>query len=127
MTDELPIPNRMMCSSSKFEDTLVSEWVHYDSSNEDVLRMHFVASVVVKVPSNLKTDDTTELIESDATEKLRRRILMDVLDKQIIRCRECKFFDPRPDGMHDGFYWCKRWREWMNINVDGYCAWGDRR
>ena len=110
-----------------FEDSIVREWIHHDSTDEDVLTMHFVASTTVHVPHEMNVDNATDRIESAAAERLRRDILKQVLDKPIMRCRECKFFDPGTDEAHYGFYWCNHWQMWIGINVDGYCAWGERR
>lgn len=112
--------------TTTFENALVRDWVHQDSTNMDVLTLHFVVSTTVNVLSEMNVGDATEKIEQAATERLRREVLKKTLDRQIIRCRECRFFNPRSDEMHYGFYFCQRWQEWMPINIDGYCAWGDR-
>ena len=44
--------------------------------------------------------------------------------EQIVRCRDCEFFNPR-DVECGGRNWCKR----MSFEVApyGFCAWGKRR
>ena len=112
--------------TSTFENAIVRDWVHRDSTNEDVLTMHFVVSTTVNVPSEMNVGDATEKIESATAERLRREVLKKTLDRPIIRCRECRFFKPGTDETHYGFYWCEHWRLWLGLNIDGYCAWGDR-
>ena len=55
-----------------------------------------------------------------------------ILKEEIVRCRDCKHFTPEGtrvfnDGTLNKAY-CDFVRSWvLQIDADGFCAWGERR
>lgn len=47
--------------------------------------------------------------------------------KRIVRCRDCKHYDPNdePSEVYPNRYWCDRLTVYMP--PDGFCSWGERR
>ena len=69
-----------------------------------------------------------EAIEHDTSREVNRVIIEGERVPEIVRCRDCKYYDPHctddgvcflPDG--DGDF--ARWE----VKPDGFCAWGERK
>lgn len=47
--------------------------------------------------------------------------------EKIVRCRDCKRYQPREGQMFSCRFEYKGFIQWRSAEPDGYCAWGERR
>ena len=45
----------------------------------------------------------------------------------VVRCRDCKRYQPREGQMLSCKFEYKDFTQWRSAEPDGFCAWGERR
>ena len=48
-------------------------------------------------------------------------------EQEIVRCRDCKRFQPNESSMLSCKFEYKEFIQWRSAEPDGFCAWGERR
>ena len=60
------------------------------------------------------------------TEWVARPLDDECVREEIVRCRDCKMFNPKEGEALSCRFEYKDFVQWRNAEPDGFCAWGEK-
>ena len=66
-------------------------------------------------------------VDSDMEHERYHVIPFGSMREEIVRCRDCKFYDPKDGAMLSCKYEYRGYVQWKLVEPDGFCAWACRK
>lgn len=60
-------------------------------------------------------------------DELTAAMFQSYIGEEIVRCRDCKRYDPNAPSINSCRFELEGYVEWRSAAPDGFCAWGERK